>query len=87
MKPASALILGLTASASAGIAKRQSGPVESDTIKGCTYYDQSNSISDDCQHFEDYWGLDHAVFVAWVSLNLLGRLHSANEPVESIREE
>jgi hypothetical protein len=67
MKLTSVFILGLSASASAAVARRQSGPVESDTDKDCSYYDQAYTKDDNCQSFEDYWGVSHAAFVAWVS--------------------
>jgi hypothetical protein len=67
MKLTSILVLGFTTSVSAGVAKRQSGPVDAGTDKDCSWYDQVYSSSDDCQHFEDYWGVSHEDFVAWVS--------------------
>jgi hypothetical protein len=70
MKLTSIFVLGFTAFVSAGVAKRQSGPVDAGTDKDCSWYDQAYSSSDDCQHFEDYWGLSHEDFVAWVSLEI-----------------
>jgi hypothetical protein len=59
-------LLSFAALATAGAIKRQSGPVEPDTDPDCSYHDTAYSESDNCQYFEDYWGIDHATFVAWV---------------------
>src|SRR5690348_7211487 len=67
MRFSSTALLGLATSAAAGIIRRQDGPVAPDTDAECSYYDTAYSASDDCTHFEDYWGISHANFVAWVS--------------------
>ncbi len=59
-------LLSFAALATAGAIKRQSGLVEPDTDPDCSYHDIAYSKSDNCQYFEDYWGIDHATFVAWV---------------------
>jgi hypothetical protein len=67
MKVTLSIILCLSASAAAlSINKRQSGPVDPSTDPDCDYYDTAYSASDDCAYFEDFWGLSHSDFVAWV---------------------
>jgi hypothetical protein len=69
MKVTSPIILCLSASAAAlSINKRQNGPVDPTTDPDCDYYDTANSVSDDCAYFEEFWGLSHADFVAWVCI-------------------
>jgi hypothetical protein len=69
MKLTFSLLLALSTSAAARVIKRQSGPVEPDTDKDCTYYDDALDSSYDCQYFEDWWGMAHEDFVAWVSIH------------------
>jgi hypothetical protein len=45
--------LALSTSAAARVIKRQSGPVEPDTDKDCTYYDDALDSSYNCQYFKD----------------------------------
>jgi hypothetical protein len=59
-------LLSFTALATAGATKRQSGPVEPDTDPDCSYYDAAYRESDNFQYFEDYQGINHATFLAWV---------------------
>jgi len=50
----------------AGTIKRQSTPVAPDTDPDCSYYDNVCSEDANFQYFEDYWGISHDTFVAWV---------------------
>lgn len=61
-----ALAYAIVPSAARGT-KRQSGPVEPDTNPDCTFFDTSYSEFDDCAYFEDFWGVSHSDFVAWVT--------------------
>ena len=44
------------------------GPVEPDTASDCTYFDTARSASDNCAHFEAWWGTSHEDFVKWVCI-------------------
>lgn len=72
----SAIIFSLSASAAAlSIIQRQDGPVDPTTDPDCDWYDTAIDKTTNCAYFEDFWGISHLDFTAWVCIfsNLLSR--------------
>lgn len=65
-----------TVSAAARGSKLRTSAVEPGTNPDCTFFDTAYSESDDCAYFEDFWGISHEDFVAWV--NSCGTSHLLN---------
>ncbi|KAK2746093.1 hypothetical protein FQN57_003433 [Myotisia sp. PD_48] len=66
MRCLSALVLSLALhGAQARHAKRQQGPVDPETVKDCTFYDEAIDESYDCAHFERLYDITHSQFVTW----------------------
>lgn len=69
MKVTSSVVFWLFASAAAlSVKQRQDGPVDPNTDPDCDWYDTPRSKSDTCEFIEEFWGIPHAEFVAWVCI-------------------